>query len=329
MAQLSSPLLLSQTESTIACSPYPTQELLLTTNLTSLNHLLAMAPPFFRQFIRTRKPAPPSTPPPKRASFSSSITCVNPPNHHYNQQTLNQQTLTNAIWDANEALRVFLLDHWPHHAAYIKVDCDIPLGELHALSRLPKTEGLRACGRLVRVPVIHEEVALSLWEFLVMRGEDGDEGGGVVAGEEKEMGEGEGGGLGKEKEGKEKVKEKGGQVRVVVGEVEVEVEVERGGDVKRGMGKVVREFLLKRCRLWGRGEKESGKAVKAKVGCLFCSGNCHAYHQPADTTGSPQKGQQRKGEDDFWQREAEGRGPPGIRSEWRQWSLVASFKRVV
>jgi hypothetical protein len=163
---------------------------------------------------------------------------------------------------------------------------------------------------LVRVPVVHEEVALSLWEFLVARGGEGEEE--VEGGEEKE-GEKEGG----------KEEEKGGQVSVAVGEVE------GGGGVKRGVVGVVREVLQRGCRLWGRGEK-SGKAVKAKVvGCPFCPGNCQAYHQPADTSRPPEKGRQQEG-DDFWQREdlRKGQELPGARSKGRKWSLSASFREL-
>jgi hypothetical protein len=194
------------------------------------------------------------------------------------------------------------------------VECALPLDELHALGRLPRAEGLRACGRLVRVPVVHEEVALSLWEFLVARGGEGEEEKEKEGEKEKEKG-------GEEEE--EKEEEKGGQVRVVVGEVE------GGGGVKRGVVGVVREVLQRGCRLWGRGEKP-GKAVKAKVvGCPFCSGNCQAYHPPADTTRPPEKRRQQEG-DDFWQREdlRKGQELPGARSKGRKWSLSASFREL-
>ncbi|KAL2176218.1 uncharacterized protein P884DRAFT_203633 [Thermothelomyces heterothallicus CBS 202.75] len=69
-------------------------------------------------------------------------------------------------WEAEQAIREFIDRHWSHRADYIKVDCRLTLPELRALGRLSREEGSLACRRLIRVPAIHEEVALSLWEHL-------------------------------------------------------------------------------------------------------------------------------------------------------------------
>jgi hypothetical protein len=71
-----------------------------------------------------------------------------------------------AVWDAEDYIKAFIDEHWSNHAAHIHSDCHITLEELHALGRLPQAEGSLACRRLLRAPVIHEEVALSLWEQL-------------------------------------------------------------------------------------------------------------------------------------------------------------------
>lgn len=66
----------------------------------------------------------------------------------------------------------FLLDsilsqpEWQAHGAHIRVDCPYTLTELHALGHLPRAAGLAACRRLVRAPVIHDDVALFLWTVL-------------------------------------------------------------------------------------------------------------------------------------------------------------------
>ncbi|KAL2197892.1 hypothetical protein P885DRAFT_76600 [Corynascus similis CBS 632.67] len=71
-----------------------------------------------------------------------------------------------STWEAEEVIRTFIDEQWSHRADYIKIDCRLTLPELHALGRLPREVGSLACRRLIRVPVIHEEVALSLWEHL-------------------------------------------------------------------------------------------------------------------------------------------------------------------
>ncbi|KAL2172116.1 hypothetical protein VTG60DRAFT_117 [Thermothelomyces hinnuleus] len=78
-------------------------------------------------------------------------------------------------WEAEQAIREFIDRHWSHRADYIKVDCRLTLPELRALGRLSREEGSLACRRLVRVPAIHEEVALSLWEHLAEEEEKEEE----------------------------------------------------------------------------------------------------------------------------------------------------------
>ena len=183
--------------------------------------------------------------------------------------TPNQQTLS--IWDAEEFIRAFITDHWSHHAAYIKVDCALTLDELHALGRLPKAAGSRACQRLIRVPAIHEEVAASLWERLVeaapalalapvtaaARGGDG------------------------------------ARKKLVV-----DMTILR--DAKRGVKK-----LLSTAR-----RHEDGQRAALVRCCPFCSGRCAEYCAPPPPPAAPAGlGKKRRqpswqmGEDEFWQRE--------------------------
>ncbi|KAG7286227.1 hypothetical protein NEMBOFW57_008533 [Staphylotrichum longicolle] len=81
------------------------------------------------------------------------------------QPTAAEQRLI-AVWKAEEFLRAFINEDWSNHANYIRADCNLTLAELYAIGRLPEAEGSRTCRRLIRVPVIHEEVALSLWKKL-------------------------------------------------------------------------------------------------------------------------------------------------------------------
>ncbi|KAL2127376.1 hypothetical protein VTI74DRAFT_10825 [Chaetomium olivicolor] len=72
-----------------------------------------------------------------------------------------------AVWDAQEYLRAFINEHWPSRSNSITIDCSISIDELRAIGQLPKSDGVLACRRLLRVPVINEEVGLSLYERLV------------------------------------------------------------------------------------------------------------------------------------------------------------------
>ncbi|KAL2150833.1 hypothetical protein VTH82DRAFT_7396 [Thermothelomyces myriococcoides] len=80
-------------------------------------------------------------------------------------------------WEAEQTIRAFIDSHWPHRADHIRIDCRLTLPELRAIGRLPREEGFLACRRLVRVPAIHEEVALSLWEYLARETESEEAGG--------------------------------------------------------------------------------------------------------------------------------------------------------
>ncbi|KAL2016923.1 hypothetical protein VTK56DRAFT_2840 [Thermocarpiscus australiensis] len=71
-----------------------------------------------------------------------------------------------AVWEAREFIRGFVQEHWPQHSAMVSIDCSLTLDELHSIGHLPSTEGIRICSRLIRVPVIHEEIASALWERL-------------------------------------------------------------------------------------------------------------------------------------------------------------------
>lgn len=51
---------------------------------------------------------------------------------------------------------------WPN----MRVTCDLPMAELRDLGRLPRSEGIRACGRLIRAPVISQKLGEALWEYL-------------------------------------------------------------------------------------------------------------------------------------------------------------------
>ncbi len=186
----------------------------------------------------------------------------------------NQQS--HSIWDAEELIREFINDHWSNHAAYIKIDCDLTLDELHALGRLSKAAGSLACGRLIRVPAIHEEVAASLWEKLVEAAPA------LAPSAEAAI-----------------TTTKGNSIRRKLVDAEILREVKRG----------VKKFIQQQNHRRHEDEQHTASSVR----CPFCSGRCAEYHAPPpppDTSAKSNKKRQQwqqpesqMGEDDFWQRE--------------------------
>lgn len=77
-----------------------------------------------------------------------------------------------AVWEAEEFIRAFIDDNWTNHAVSISIECDIPIDELRSIGLLPEAEGSQACRRLIRVPVIHEEVSADLWKKLSQAAEE-------------------------------------------------------------------------------------------------------------------------------------------------------------
>ncbi|KAK0709635.1 hypothetical protein B0T26DRAFT_786022 [Lasiosphaeria miniovina] len=71
-----------------------------------------------------------------------------------------------SIWEAHEFIKAFVQSGWASYSSSITIDCDLTLDDLHQLGYLPRSQGTRACRRLVRVPVINEEIGVALWQKL-------------------------------------------------------------------------------------------------------------------------------------------------------------------
>lgn len=55
---------------------------------------------------------------------------------------------------------------WEEHLSLIRVDCPHTMTELRRLGRLSKSEGTRQCRRMIRIPVLYDEIGCFLWEKL-------------------------------------------------------------------------------------------------------------------------------------------------------------------
>ncbi|GAB1315873.1 hypothetical protein MFIFM68171_06083 [Madurella fahalii] len=71
-----------------------------------------------------------------------------------------------AVWEAQEFIRDFAQQGWPDHWDSFSIHCNMSLDELRFIGFLERADGIRACQRIVRVPVISEEVGVALWETL-------------------------------------------------------------------------------------------------------------------------------------------------------------------
>jgi hypothetical protein len=222
-----------------------------------------------------------------------------------------------SIWAADTAIRSHIRARWPdHHQDLIRIDCfsfrqgggavttgsdnddeendddddepGLTMSRLRRLGTLPRDEGIQACMRVVRAPVIQEEVARRLWEWIV-------EGG--LEDEVDKEGEGE----------KLVVRTAGGEM--VVGERggdDDDLEGARGevgGKRKKGKGgrglamKLFGISFLGCSQSWSvrRSFRRQGGGRRPRISapyitnitpaCPFCPGNCRALatlHQPAD-----------------------------------------------
>jgi hypothetical protein len=70
------------------------------------------------------------------------------------------------VQEARCWLERFVKARWGQHWEYVTIDCDLTLEELEQLGHLDRPEGWKACRRLVRVPVLNDEIALAMWTWL-------------------------------------------------------------------------------------------------------------------------------------------------------------------
>lgn len=105
-----------------------------------------------RHHQRSRSPSPSSTPTTPTLSPS--------------QLTADTESARRAsIHAANEFLHSLIASQpqWQPHLTQIRIDCPHTLSELQSLGHLPRAEGVRACRKLVRIPVLYDEIALFVW----------------------------------------------------------------------------------------------------------------------------------------------------------------------
>lgn len=70
--------------------------------------------------------------------------------------------------DATEWIKSTIRDQgrWERHLSLIRIDCPHNMAGLRKLGRLSKSEGTRECRKMVRIPVLYDEIGCFLWEKL-------------------------------------------------------------------------------------------------------------------------------------------------------------------
>lgn len=70
--------------------------------------------------------------------------------------------------DATEWIKSTIREQgrWERHLSLIRVDCPHTMAELRQLGRLSKSEGTRQCRKMIRIPVLYDEIGCFLWEKL-------------------------------------------------------------------------------------------------------------------------------------------------------------------
>lgn len=88
--------------------------------------------------------------------------------HFEAQQEIEAQEGGDSAEDATEWIKNTIREQgrWEEHLSLIRVDCPHTMSELRRLGRLSKSEGTRQCRRMIRIPVLYDEIGCFLWERL-------------------------------------------------------------------------------------------------------------------------------------------------------------------
>ncbi|EEY21755.1 predicted protein [Verticillium alfalfae VaMs.102] len=110
----------------------------------------------------------------QRAFVASLDSCRQAREDEGRNQRLGSEEAWEDIDEARRYVERFLDDKWEAQRANIQIDSEFNMDmvELTAIGAMKRKEGVKACMKLLAVPVIHEKVALSLWRTLRFQGRD-------------------------------------------------------------------------------------------------------------------------------------------------------------
>ncbi|KAI3392261.1 hypothetical protein diail_5949 [Diaporthe ilicicola] len=128
---------------------------------SKLNLRLALPRPEFLQPKRSRQERLPPTPPTPEEK---------------EEAQLGDQESGGSAQDATEWILNTIREqgHWEEHLSLIRIDCSHNMAELRQLGQLSKSDGTKECQKMIRMPVLYDEIGCFLWEKLaaIERGPD-------------------------------------------------------------------------------------------------------------------------------------------------------------
>ncbi|KAK2597568.1 hypothetical protein N8I77_012347 [Diaporthe amygdali] len=70
--------------------------------------------------------------------------------------------------DASEWIKSTIREQgrWEEHLSFLRIDCPHTMAELLQLGRLSRSEGTKQCRKMIRIPVLYNEIGCFLWEKL-------------------------------------------------------------------------------------------------------------------------------------------------------------------
>lgn len=92
-----------------------------------------------------------------------------PPTPEENEEfTFEVQGQGDSVEDATEWIKSTIREQgrWEEHLPLIRIDCPHTMSELRQLGWLPKAEGTTQCRKMIRIPVLYDEIGCFLWEKL-------------------------------------------------------------------------------------------------------------------------------------------------------------------
>lgn len=92
-----------------------------------------------------------------------------PPTPEENEEfTFEVQEQGDSVEDATEWIKSTIREQgrWEEHLSLIRIDCPHTMSELRQLGWLPKAEGTTQCRKMIRIPVLYDEIGCFLWEKL-------------------------------------------------------------------------------------------------------------------------------------------------------------------
>lgn len=125
---------------------------------TRLNLKLSLPRPEFFHHKKSQ-PLPPT--PEENEEFQFEV-------QEHEQEHAQEQEQGDSVEDATEWIKTTIREQgrWEEHLSLMRIDCPHTMAELRQLGRLSKSDGTKQCRKMIRIPVLYDEIGCFLWEKL-------------------------------------------------------------------------------------------------------------------------------------------------------------------